>query len=917
MAGGRRRTKTGWWERLRQLSPLLLFVLPSGPEPLEVELVGCDEVRTGALCELDGGTAHTLTVLRPPSDGDSLFAVVDGEPARLQPVAGGARSTLDVPAGARALRLFTLGEDRLARVDVGLGPLQTEEPLRQAQAALAAGELEAAYRGAEAIVLRGGSPGEVARARGVMARAARRGAPSAKSPGELFEEAIAADRAAGLVRSGLRDHFALSHWLRERYRLDDARRVLDDASRLLDELGSDASLYAEAKAQLPYYQASTALDRGDVLTAVAAAERSYREATRLGLTSDAEAADTLRLELTPYLGRYDEARAIAQRLEASLPGLEGCARFERSTNLGWFALRDGQRGGDAAPDAALALFQSALALTEKECDSALERSIAHTNLARALLAGRGEALPPETLEEVARHLDAARTLAEPPWELRFEWLELGGKLQLLRGRPVEAGLELERLRGWAEQGSHPAWRRKVLVLLARVAQRAGNAKGAEELLAESVRSLEEEARLVPLGDGRGSFLASANEAPDALIELQLARGDVASAANTAEAALGRALRSVSASAVTGRADPAFAAATEAYQAERRALDDAAKDDWLHGGTLPPDVAEQRRALHARLRAAADKALSLLPGASTPFALAPLAAGEARLVYYRSAAGWLGFATHGEVARYVRLALPAPLPESPEELAALFLAPFESVLAGATALRIAAPDALREVELHALPLGGRPLAALGVRYSVGLSAKPGPTGALAPSASVLIVGDPRRNLPGAMVEAQAVGNLHGPQARLLLQGSATRENVLEEIDAHPDLLHYVGHAAPEGTAGVPARDGITGALLLADDGQFLVTDVLALRAAPRLVVLSACESANASEGFGLAQAFLAAGADAVIATSRPIPDGAGKALLLALHDRLRAGADVATAFRDAQLSLLASEPNARRFRLLVP
>jgi hypothetical protein len=272
MPGVARRTAVGWWRRLGALMPVLLFVTPSSPEPLQVELVGCDEVRAGALCELDGSDAHTLTVVPQLRDGESLFALVDGEAAPVPRAPGTERSTLDVPAGARSVRLFTLGEGRLARVDVGLGPLRTEGPLRRAQAALAAGEVETAYHGAEEVA-RGGSPDEAARARGVMARAARRGAPSAKDPGELFREAIAADRAAGLVRSALRDHFALSHWLRERNRLEDARRVLGEAQALLDELGGDAALYAEAKAQLPYYQASTAYDRGDLVTALAAAER--------------------------------------------------------------------------------------------------------------------------------------------------------------------------------------------------------------------------------------------------------------------------------------------------------------------------------------------------------------------------------------------------------------------------------------------------------------------------------------------------------------------------------------------------------------------------------------------------------------------------------------------------------------------
>ena len=82
---------------------------------------------------------------------------------------------------------------------------------------------------------------------------------------------------------------------------------------------------------------------------------------------------------------------------------------------------------------------------------------------------------------------------------------------------------------------------------------------------------------------------------------------------------------------------------------------------------------------------------------------------------------------------------------------------------------------------------------------------------------------------------------------------------------------------------------------------------------RLVVLSACDSGSgqlrAREGvMGLARAFLAAGAGAVVATLWPIDDRATRRMTLALHRHVLAGQSFAAALALAQRELRRDDPH---------
>ena len=81
------------------------------------------------------------------------------------------------------------------------------------------------------------------------------------------------------------------------------------------------------------------------------------------------------------------------------------------------------------------------------------------------------------------------------------------------------------------------------------------------------------------------------------------------------------------------------------------------------------------------------------------------------------------------------------------------------------------------------------------------------------------------------------------------------------------------------------------------------DLERLSRAPRTLVLSACDSALSAirpgdELMGLAGAVFALGTHTLIASVTPIHDEETRAVMLALHDRLLAGASPARALADA-------------------
>jgi hypothetical protein len=119
----------------------------------------------------------------------------------------------------------------------------------------------------------------------------------------------------------------------------------------------------------------------------------------------------------------------------------------------------------------------------------------------------------------------------------------------------------------------------------------------------------------------------------------------------------------------------------------------------------------------------------------------------------------------------------------------------------------------------------------------------------------------------------------------------RESTVDEARksiAGADIAHIAAH-------GTFRQDAPMFSFLQLADGELHCYD---LKQAPRLLVLSACEVARAE---AVATIVLERGAQALIASTLPVPDEQAVALMTAFHQRLRAGQRPAAALAEAQLT----------------
>jgi CHAT domain-containing protein len=145
--------------------------------------------------------------------------------------------------------------------------------------------------------------------------------------------------------------------------------------------------------------------------------------------------------------------------------------------------------------------------------------------------------------------------------------------------------------------------------------------------------------------------------------------------------------------------------------------------------------------------------------------------------------------------------------------------------------------------------------------------------------VLVVGDPLENLPHARAETALVEDkLRARGFSLLAVDKRSRSEVLAALGA-ATLFHYAGHGVF-----VDSEDGLESGLHLAS-GRLTVADALAMKHAPGVVVLSACEAGRADARrvvAGLSHALLAAGTRSVLAPTRKVSDDASQELVRALY-----------------------------------
>lgn len=152
---------------------------------------------------------------------------------------------------------------------------------------------------------------------------------------------------------------------------------------------------------------------------------------------------------------------------------------------------------------------------------------------------------------------------------------------------------------------------------------------------------------------------------------------------------------------------------------------------------------------------------------------------------------------------------------------------------------------------------------------------------------IVIADPRGDLVHAREEGEAVAaalSTLGP-ARLIARSDATLPTVASALNEGVDFLHLAGHASF-------SADGWDSAFRLSGTDYLYTWQVLTLQRAPRVVTMTACDSsrtqAGAAERLGLAQAFLIAGSDVVVAADAPVSDRLGSAFGIAWAESLANG-----------------------------
>lgn len=770
------------------------------------------------------------------------------------------------------------------------------------------------------------APADRARALGLAARVelARGNVDAALGQ---FREAIRVDRLAGRISDAADDAFALVFALNQRGRgYAEARAILEGMGDLLPD-------YPDGRAREPYYRGLLDGETGAPRASLHNLREAGERARRLGLgrlSRNASMAYALALH---RLGRTDESLASLRALEEQQRVAEDvapCEKVELAINVGFAAIvanEEAAARGSPRSEDAMAPLEYALSLRDRGCPDPYLQSFALGNLALA-------ALDDGKIELGRARLREARGSVKDPRnaEILF-WHDLEGLLALGAGDPKRALVEFDEERRLARATLQRASEWDALIGRGRALEALRRPDDALAAYREAEALLDDGSLEIPLGEGRNRFLGGRDLGARSAIELLVQRGRAAEAMAIARASRARVLRGVEQALRLADLTKAERArwddAVEAYRAERAELDREAASDWKLPGDALARVVEGRRAREAKLRAALDDAMAVLARGRSAKADAR-DGGTARppddaltLVFHPGQRGFVGFAADASGVLAARLGpIPPERIKDRARLAETLLAPFRERLRGARRIRVLSYGALRDVDFHALPFDGATLlhvAPIAYPLDTGQRAEAPP----AETTTALVVADPNGDLPAARREARLIADALTRQRGWrvnLLEGEAATSSALERELKRASFLHYAGHGVYAG------REGWESVLPLAAGGHLLLGDILALAPAPARVVLSSCESARTAsdapaEGLGLAQAFIAAGSESVVAAVRPVEDGLGAKLSKLFYERLIAGGlvDAPAVLREAQLAIEKDAPMSDwpAFRVLLP
>ncbi len=900
----------------------------SGPGDADprVEYAGCRAIESGPVCVLEKGRPLTVWVDHPrPWD----VRVDAGDGWRSYPataVQGGHRYAVEVTRHSRELAVEIRDGETRSIWTLELSHAPPPDWRLEADELFAADAWDDARRVLEPRAAEP-DPAVAGPALSLLAMI-ERWSGQAERGDELYRRAIDAHRRAGRLFDQIKTASGLTYYLIEEKRFAEARELLDS----LPVAATGGS--ADARNTVAYWRGVLAEETGDLRAAMASMARAAEEAERAGDTRDWIFASDLLVRQLNTVGLIDAAADLYGRMQPRVAELcfgEGadsardacdCARL--GVNLAWAGLLALEAGrGAVEPDPASLLEDAERVFTAQqargEATCVAPDDLPNLRLNRALTA-----LHAGDPAAARRHLERAGVDGKSFPRLALWQLDVEGRILLAEDQPAAALERYRELGRGAELSASPeaAWRAAVGRAMALEA--LGRAGESLDACAEAEDRLDRESLLVPMHAGRERFIAQRQRASRFCLDLLLRGGRHDRALAAVRRSAGRALRALRVDARIAGLRPAdrdaWRRAAGVAGETRREIEDLAARIW---SGVPRDEQERlERTIESKRRTLLElfDELAAAGGAPPRVEPAPPGAGTVLLAYHPLPVGWAAFAAvrDGVAVRRLDEAFETPLAARPgEELAALLIEPFTAEIRRATEIHVVAPGALREVDFHALPFDGDLLLAHApVVYRLGL---PAVAGEAPDGFEALVVAGP--GLLEATAEAAAVRRVlesrPGAWRVDLLDGAAASGREVRRRLPEVDLLHYAGHADFD-----RATRGWDSHLALAGGGRLTVGDVLAAPGVPRWVVLSGCQTgrdagASPVPGIGLAQAFLVAGSEAVVAATADVSDAEARAMMELLYRHWDASPALAAALQKAQLERRSQTqtPDWRHFRIL--
>lgn len=615
-----------------------------------------------------------------------------------------------------------------------------------------------------------------------------------------------------------------------------------DAEQHLARLPPPTALDGEGDALFAFHRGLVHAMVGDRREALRALEPAAKLAERLDLAVHDDLRQLEALQLLE-IGRATEAVAVMAELARDRDTLAPRARADLLNNLA--AARLVATSSDA-PGAAESRAQARAELTRALSDYTTLEAVTDANNARVTLA---------MLELDDAKLPASRAalaaVQGPELPLTAAWRRLlEVRLALAEGELERSCRTAERLAADAVRALWPTIEARAELSLGTCHEAAGRREAAMAAYQRAAAALRSDEASVPLDRGALERVDVREALVGRTVRLALAMGRRAEAFDIARHARRADHARVAHARRRGPAErQRWLAALANYRAAREALDRAALDAWQATSTDAPRQEATLRRLRAEVRAKLDALLGA-PAADDQAPPPPLATGELRLLELRVGQRALIMgAQAGEVYAEWAPELPA-LRRAVEQAQAL------RVLGEAT-------PALRAL------LGSRAWA-----HTADLAPAPRDGG----PRRALVLADPRLDLPEARREGAEVAQRLRERGWSveLRTGADVRRADVERGLGEVALLHYAGHGRDQ------AEGRWDGALLLAD-GELEVADIVAADVVPRWVVLSGCQTAMIGRGdLSLAQAFVLAGAEAVVATSSVVEDRRAREFSSALY-----------------------------------